>query len=84
MTSFNESTVEQAAMEWLSDLGWETASGPDIAPGTPAPERDNYTEVVLERRLKDALERLNPGPPAIGAGDRPPEPHQPWRPSPGE
>ena len=60
MTSFNESTVEQAAMEWLSDLGWETASGPDIAPGTPAPERDNYTEVVLERRLKDALERLNP------------------------
>ena len=60
MTSFNESTVEQAAMEWLSDLGWETAYGPDIAPGTPAAERDNYTEVVLERRLRDALERLNP------------------------
>ena len=60
MTSFNESTVEQAAMEWLSDLGWETAYGPDIAPGTPAQERDNYTEVVLERRLRDALERLNP------------------------
>ena len=46
MTSFNESTVEQAAMEWLSDLGWETVYGPDIAPGTPAEERDNYTEVV--------------------------------------
>ena len=60
MTSFNESTVEQAAMEWLSDLGWETAYGPDIAPGTPAAERDNYTEVVLERRLRDAVERLNP------------------------
>ena len=60
MTPFNESTVEQAAMEWLSDLGWETAYGPDIAPGTPAAERDNYTEVVLERRLRDALERLNP------------------------
>ena len=60
MTSFNESTVEQAAMEWLSDLGWETSYGPDIAPGTPAQERDNYTEVVLERRLRDALERLNP------------------------
>ena len=60
MTSFNESTVEQAAMEWLSDLGWETVYGPDIAPGTPAEERDNYTEVVLERRLRDALERLNP------------------------
>ena len=60
MTSFNESTVEQAAMEWLSDLGWETAYGPDIAPGTPAGERDNYTEVILERRLRDTLERLNP------------------------
>ena len=59
MTSFNESTVEQAAMEALPDLGWETAYGPEIAPGTPAKERDNYTEVVLERRLRDALERLN-------------------------
>ena len=60
MTSFNESTVEQATLKWLSNLGWETAYGPDIAPGTPAAERDNYTEVVLERRLRDALERLNP------------------------
>ena len=57
---FNESTVEQAAMEWLSDLGWETAYGPDIAPGTPAAERDNYAQVVLEGRLRDALEGLNP------------------------
>ena len=60
MPTLSESTVEQAAMEWLSDLGWETAYGPDIAPGTPAAERDNYTQVVLERRLRDALERLNP------------------------
>ena len=42
------------------DLGWETAYGPDIAPGTPAAERDNYAQVVLEGRLKDALERFNP------------------------
>ena len=60
MPTLSESTVEQAALEWLSDLGWETAYGPDIAPGTPAAERDNYTQVVLERRLRDALERLNP------------------------
>ena len=60
MPTLSESTVEQAAMEWLSDLGWETAYGPDIAPGTPTAERDNYTQVVLERRLRDALERLNP------------------------
>ena len=60
MPPFNESTVEQAAMEWLSELGWETAYGPDIAPGTPTAERDNYAEMVLKQRLKDALERLNP------------------------
>ena len=60
MTTFNEATVEQVALEWLTNLGWETAYGPDIAPGTPAAERDNYSQVVLEVRLKDALERLNP------------------------
>ena len=60
MTTFYESDVEQAAIEWLASLGWETAYGPDIAPGTPAAERDNYAQVVLEERLRDALERLNP------------------------
>ena len=60
MTTFSEAAVEEAAMEWLSGVGWETAYGPDIAPGTPAAERDNYAQVVLEGRLKDALERFNP------------------------
>ena len=60
MTVFYESEVEEAAMEWLATLGWETAYGPDIAPGTPAAERESYDKVVLQERLKDALERLNP------------------------
>ena len=58
--NFYESDVEEAAMGWLSGLGWETAYGPYIAPGTPAAERDSYAQVVLEGRLRDALERLNP------------------------
>ena len=60
MTTFNESTVEEATMGWLSNLGWETVYGPDIAPDGPAPERENYRQVVLERRLRDALTSLNP------------------------
>ena len=60
MPPFYESDVEQVAMEWLSDLGWETAYGPDIAPGTPGQERDDFKQVVLMQRLKDAVERLNP------------------------
>ena len=58
--TFYESTVEEATMGWLASLGWEAVYGPDIAPGTPNAERDNYAQVVLEGRLRDALERLNP------------------------
>ena len=60
MTVLNEADVEAAALEWLAALGWQTAHGPDIAPGAPGEERADYGAVVLERRLRDALARLNP------------------------
>ena len=60
MTTIYESTVEAAALEWLSGLGWQVAHGPDIAPDAPNAERASYDEVVLERRLRDALAKLNP------------------------
>ena len=56
----SEADVEQAALSWLSSLGWQTAYGPDIAPDTPNAERDDFTQVVLEERLRDALFNLNP------------------------
>ena len=31
MTTITEADVEQAALDWLSALGWQTAYGPDIA-----------------------------------------------------
>ena len=55
-----ESVVEQAALAWLESVGWAVAQGPDIAPGTLGEERADYGAVVLERRLGDALTRLNP------------------------
>lgn len=58
--SFNESTVELAALEWLGQLGFEYVSGPDIAPGEERAERESFSEVVLSGRLRAALERLNP------------------------
>ena len=58
MTTITEAEVEQAALDWLSDLGWAVAHGPDIAPETPNAERDDYGQVVLERRLRDALVAL--------------------------
>ena len=60
----SEADVEQVALEWLSSLGWQTAYGPDIAPDTPGSERADFTQVVLEERLRDALFNLNPGLPA--------------------
>ena len=60
----SEADVERVALEWLSSLGWQIAYGPDIAPDTPGAERDDFTQVVLEERLRDALCNLNPGLPA--------------------
>jgi len=64
MTSFTESVVEQAALAWLESVGWQVGNGTEIAPGEPAAERDDYGQVVLAQRLRDALARLNPLVPA--------------------
>lgn len=57
--SFTESIVEKAALEWLEKVGCIVIYGPDIAPGEPQAERDDYGQVVLEFRLRQALQRLN-------------------------
>lgn len=62
--AFTEPEVEAAALEWLESLGWAVAHGPDIAPDTPGAERADYGAIILERRLRDVLARLNPDLPA--------------------
>ena len=59
---FAESVVEEAALEWLGAKGWTILHGPEIAAGTPSAERDDpdFRDVVLERRLRQSLQRLNP------------------------
>ncbi|MGH7621812.1 MAG: type I restriction endonuclease, partial [Gemmatimonadaceae bacterium] len=69
MTRFTESVVEDAALDWLTAIGWQIAHGPDVAPDTPAAERTDYGEVILARRLRDALARLNPKLPADARDD---------------
>lgn len=56
---FVESHVEEAALEWLSDIGYSIESGPDISPDGKAPER-KYEQVILTDRLRVALARINP------------------------
>ena len=69
MTILTEADVEAAALEWLAALGWQTAHGPDIGPGGPNEERADYGAVMLERRLRDALARLNPELPSEALDD---------------
>ncbi len=56
----NESTVEDAALMWLSELGDAVAHGPRLARGDPTTERDSFGDVVLAGRLRAAIRRLNP------------------------
>ena len=69
MTSFTESEVEAAALEWLGACGWNVAHGPEIAPDAAGSERSDYTQVVLETRLRDTLARVNPTLPAEALDD---------------
>jgi len=64
-----ESVVEQAALAWLESTGWQVANGADIAPGEPAAEREHYGQITLDRRLRDALDRLNPALPPDALDD---------------
>ncbi len=57
--SFIEDDVEQAAIEWLEELGWTYRHGPVLAPDGDAPERATWSTVILEGRLRDALTRIN-------------------------
>jgi type I restriction enzyme R subunit len=58
--TLNESIVEDAALTWFGELGYEVGHGPHLAPGEPAAERDSFGEVVLVGCLREALRRLNP------------------------
>ncbi len=62
----NESTVEDAALGWLGELGYAIGHGPHLAPGEPAAERDSFGDVVLVGRLRTAIARLNPAVPEEG------------------
>src|SRR5215207_6315767 len=60
MSNFTESVVEEAALAWLEALGYALAYGPEIGCGEPGDERADWAQVVLEGRLRQALQRLNP------------------------
>lgn len=60
MTAFNEATVEDAALEYLGELGYTTAFGPNLAADGRTPERASFEQVYLYDRLREVARRINP------------------------
>ena len=55
-----EDQLEQLAIQWFQDTGWNYVSGAVIAPEGVAAEREDFRAVVLKGRLAEAVRRLNP------------------------
>ncbi len=59
MTNDEYDKVELPALEQLQKLGWQYISGLSFLPA-PDGEREYFREVVLEKRLRAAILRINP------------------------
>jgi len=55
-----ENTIELALIEQLVNQGYTYFYGPDIAPYSDNPQRENFASVVLEQHFKECLKHLNP------------------------
>lgn len=64
-----EDQLEQEALGWLAELGYTPVYGPDIAFDGSSPERENYRQVLLVERLRNAISRLNPQVPLAARED---------------
>ena len=64
-----ENQLELEMLLWLGEVGYTHLYGPDLAPDGEAPERASYQQVLLEERLRAAVDRLNPGIPADARAD---------------
>ena len=64
-----EDQLEQEVLGWLVELGYTHRHGPDIAHDGTDAQRAGYRQVVLPFRLREAIQRLNPGIPTAARED---------------
>lgn len=60
MTSITESQIESFAINFLKKEGYAHLFGPDIAPDSETSERTSFEDVLLLKKLKSAVLRINP------------------------
>ena len=55
-----ENEIEEYHLQLLKNLGYHYQNGYDIQPEGSQQERENFTDILLKDRLKNALAKLNP------------------------
>jgi len=60
MSKITENAIEELCIELLEKQGYEYIYAPDIAPDSDNPQRSSFADVLLSRRLTDAVARINP------------------------
>lgn len=60
MTKLHESDIEQLLIGLLKTKGYKYLYGPDIAPDGDTPMRSSFEDVVLRKKLEQAVKRINP------------------------
>jgi type I restriction enzyme R subunit len=66
MTKLTESKIEELAIELLENQGYQHIYAPDIALDGNNPLRNGLNEVLLEPKLKSAIDHINPNIPLEG------------------
>ena len=59
-SDLTESIVEKASLTWFGELGYIVKQGLNLAPDQPRAERSSFADVVVVKRLRDAIAQLNP------------------------
>jgi type I restriction enzyme R subunit len=60
MKPITENIIEESAIEILQSQGWDYANGKEISPEGLFCERENYSQIVLVNRLRNAIAKINP------------------------
>ncbi|WP_284451182.1 type I restriction endonuclease subunit R [Methylophaga thalassica] len=55
----NEEQLENLCLDWFQEGGWEVLHGPNIAPDSANPLRNDYAQVVLDGQLRAAFGTIN-------------------------
>ncbi|MCH8619725.1 type I restriction endonuclease subunit R [Undibacterium sp. TS12] len=64
-----EDQLENEALGWLQEVGYQYINGYTIAPDGESPERSNYLQPLLVERVRGAISRLNPTIPLVARED---------------